>query len=283
MPIWEFLFIVVWLIFRIDIIQSLGFFNSSSHRLSTSMPLTIDIIDNLHVQDDYNYLLHDEASGKTAVVDAADAEPILAKLAEKGWQLDYIMMTHHHWDHVGGIPKLMRETGAKVVGHAKDAVRIPHIAIGVDEASGFALGETQFEVMDIPGHTIGHIAYYTAKEKALFAGDTLFSIGCGRMFEGAPQQFHDSLQKLAALPDDVRLFAGHEYTLANLEFAIAQEEAGSAHHAALTDYQSAMQERRAEGLPTLPVLLEVEKRLNPFLCAKNANEFAKLRAAKDDF
>lgn len=243
------------------------------------MSLTIDIIDALHVEDNYNYLLRDEASGKVAVVDASDAEPILAALKEKGWGLDYIMTTHHHWDHVSGIPKLIRETGAKVVGYEGDAERIPSLGVAVNEAGGFAFGETHFEVLFIPGHTLGHIAYYAPEAKLVFAGDTLFSMGCGRMFEGTPQMMHESLQKLAALPDDVMLYAGHEYTLANLKFAIAQ----APENAALLDYQNEVQQMRDAGQPSLPVAMRIEKKLNPFLCAKDADDFARLRTAKDNF
>lgn len=243
------------------------------------MSLTIDIIDALHVEDNYNYLLRDEASGKVAVVDASDAEPILAALKEKGWGLDYILTTHHHWDHVSGVPKLIRETGAKVVGYEGDAERIPHLDIAVNEKSGFALGETHFDVMFIPGHTLGHIAYYSEQAQLLFPGDTLFSIGCGRMFEGTPDMMHKSMQKLAALPDETRIYAGHEYTLANLKFALSREP----ENAALLAYQEKTQTLRDKGLPTLPSLMKDEKALNPFLRAKSADEFGALRSAKDNF
>ncbi len=241
--------------------------------------IEIHIIDALHVEQNYNYVLRDEASGKTAVVDASDAEPILAFLSKKRWGLDYILTTHHHWDHVSGIPKLLKKTDAQVVGYAGDAERIPHISIQLEEGESFVLGESEAEVLFIPGHTLGHIAYYFEADKLLFPGDTLFSIGCGRVFEGTMEQMYHSLQTLAALPDNVQLYCGHEYTEANLRFAMAVEP----DNAALSDYAGKVQEFRAQGKPSIPSMMAIEKELNPFLRAESAEAFAKLRAHKDRF
>ena len=185
--------------------------------------LTIHIIDMLHVQDNYNFLVRDEATGKTAVIDPSEAKGVLDALAEKRWTLDYILNTHHHWDHTNGNVKLKRETGCQVGGYRADAARIPAIDVMIDEDEPFALGESHAHILTVPGHVDGHIAYYFAKDRALFCGDTLFAMGCGRLFEGTAAQMHQSLQKLAALPDDTRVFCAHEYTIPNGRFARSVE------------------------------------------------------------
>ena len=257
------------------------------------MSLQVEIVDMLHVQDNYNFLLHDDEANVTAVVDPSEADGILEALAEKGWSLDYILNTHHHWDHVTGNPKLKRETGCKVVGYGPGAERIPGIDIKLNEDDVFELGNHKAEVIFIPGHTSDHIAYYFEKDGLLFCGDTMFTMGCGRLFEGTPKQMHDSLHKLAALPDKTIVYNAHEYALGNGAFAQAMEP----HNPYLKKRMIEMKARRAERIPTVPTSIGEEKLTNPFLRtasdeiratlnmqdAADTDVFAELRRRKDSF
>lgn len=229
--------------------------------------------------DNYAYLLRDEATKKTAVVDPSEAKPILELLKQKGLQLDYVLSTHHHWDHTGGNKALKQETGCQVVGYAGDAERIPGIDIQLEDNVTFSLGESMAKVLFIPGHTLGHIAYWFEADKAVFCGDTLFSLGCGRLFEGTPEQMHESLQRLAALPGDTQVYCGHEYTVDNAKFALTCEPENKALPERYAE-ASALREKRQ---PTIPSTIEMELAANPFLRVKNAGEFAKVRARKDNF
>lgn len=225
--------------------------------------------------DNYLWLLRDPASGKIAVVDPGDAAPVLAALEVRGWGLDVILVTHHHPDHVGGIRMLKDATGCTVVGAAVDAARIPGLDVGLGEGDTFALGQAEARILAVSGHTIGHIAYAFTEARALFCGDTLFSLGCGRMFEGEPAMFWQSLDKLRALPDDMAVYCAHEYTESNYRFAVAVDP----DNATLLARGVEIMTLRAAGEPTVPSLLGQEKAANPFLRADDAALAARLGLA----
>jgi hydroxyacylglutathione hydrolase len=213
--------------------------------------------------DNLGVLLHDPATGATATIDAGEAAAIDAALVEKGWRLTDILITHHHSDHIAGLEPLKAKYGARVVAPQADRHRIPAIDVAVSEGDTVVCCGTTFTIIATPGHTSGHIAYYSAKDTVLFAGDTLFSLGCGRLFEGSPQEMWQSLQKLAALPDETLLYCGHDYTLANGRFALRHDP----DNAALIARMSEVERLRASGKFAVPVLLGLEKRTNPFLRA----------------
>lgn len=204
---------------------------------------------------------------RTVVVDPGEAAPVLAVLQAEGLQLEAILVTHHHADHTGGVAELRAATGCRVIGPAAEAVPEPAERVsGGDSVETLGL---RFEVIDVPGHTAGHIAFFCADAAGaplMFSGDTLFSGGCGRLFEGSPAQMLASLDTLAALPADTRVCCGHEYTLANLKFARAVEP----HNTALAEYSRRCEIRRAEGQPTLPSVLATERAVNPFLRSREA-------------
>jgi hydroxyacylglutathione hydrolase len=215
------------------------------------------------LRDNYVYLLRDEASGATGVVDPSVAEPVLAVLAETGWRLTHILNTHHHPDHTGGNLEIKRATGAIVVGPRADRDRIPGIDVAVADGERYALGTEAAEVFDVPGHTRGHIAYWFKDSRALFCGDTLFLMGCGRLFEGTPEQMWRSLGKLRRLPGETRVYCGHEYTQANARFALTVEP----QNAALVARARRVDALRAEGQSTVPGTMADELATNPFLRA----------------
>jgi hydroxyacylglutathione hydrolase len=215
------------------------------------------------LRDNYVYLLRDEASGATGVVDPSVAEPVLAVLAETGWRLTHILNTHHHPDHTGGNLEIKRATGAIVVGPRADRDRIPGIDVAVADGERYALGTEAAEVFDVPGHTRGHIAYWFKDSRALFCGDTLFLMGCGRLFEGTPEQMWRSLSKLRRLPGETRVYCGHEYTQANARFALTVEP----QNAALVARARRVDALRAEGQSTVPGTMADELATNPFLRA----------------
>jgi hydroxyacylglutathione hydrolase len=211
-------------------------------------------------QDNYLWLLHD--GRRALVVDPGDAQPVRAFLAANGLELDTILVTHHHADHTGGVDALREETGARVFGPRRE--RIPEPFTPLDEGDAIEVLGLRFEVFDVPGHTAGHIAYYSpdiAGTPLVFCGDTLFSGGCGRLFEGTPAQMVDSLAKLTALPGTTRVCCTHEYTLGNLKFATAVEP----ENAQLIHYRQQCEARRSRGEPTLPSTIELETKINPFL------------------
>ena len=234
-----------------------------------------DIITIPCLADNYAFLLHD--SGTTALIDAPEAAPVLAALREKGWALDMVLLTHHHWDHIDGLPDILKETAPKIVGAAKDAHRLPKLDMAVDEGDEVTVGRLKGRVMDVSGHTVNHIAY--AFPGAVFTGDSLFALGCGRVFEGTMEMMHQSLQKLAALPPDTMVYSGHEYTLGNAKFALTIEPDNAGLQARVKD----VERMRAAGIPTVPSLLSLELATNPFLRAQSAADFARIRAAKDAF
>lgn len=244
-------------------------------------------------QDNYVYLMREGSSGKAAVVDPSDAEPVLEALDQFGWELTHVLATHHHNDHVGGVPELKEKTGCTVVGPRADRDRIPNIDIEVGDGDTFRLYEAEARVWDVPGHTRGHIAYWFPESRALFCGDTLFALGCGRVFEGTHDQMWNSLGKLRALPDDTRVFCAHEYTQANARFALTVETSNQG----LKDYAREIDDKRARDERTVPSLLGREKATNPFLRADVAAlqldigmqgadpvaVFAEVRTRKDNF
>lgn len=245
------------------------------------------------LSDNYVYLLHDAASGATAVVDPAVAEPVQVALAERGWTLTHILNTHHHNDHVGGNLALKQATGCTIIGNRADAARLPGLDAGVSEGDSVTVGGATAQVLEVSGHTVGHIAYWFPESKALFCGDTLFALGCGRMFEGDPDTFWTSLSKLRSLPDDTQVFCAHEYTLANYRFAAALDP----DNPALQARGVVLRELRDRGTPTVPSVLADEKATNPFLRADDAilagrlglagrpasEVFAEIRRRKDTF
>jgi hydroxyacylglutathione hydrolase len=227
--------------------------------------------------DNYIWLVHDAASGETAVVDPGDAAPALAEAERRGWAVAQVWNTHHHWDHSGGNLAMKAATGCTVSGPATE--NIPGRDIALSEGSELRIGGHAGRVIDIPGHTLGHVALIFDDDRIAFVGDTLFAMGCGRLFEGTAQQMHRSLQRLAELPEDTALYCGHEYTLANARFAAHAEPANGAIAARLEQVKAL----REAGAITLPTSVAQERETNPFVRATDAQEFARLRADKDSF
>jgi len=245
------------------------------------------------LSDNYGYLIHDAESGATAAIDTPSAEAIQAALEAKGWTLTHIFNTHHHADHAGGNLELKAATGCQIIGPRADARRIPGIDIEYGDGDSFMFGEHPVEVFDTPGHTAGHVVYYLPEDGVAFVGDTLFSLGCGRLFEGTPQQMWASLGKLMRWPDPTLLYCAHEYTQANARFALTVEPGNHA----LVERSRAVDGLRARGQPTVPTTLALEKATNPFLRPTSAEiqrsvgcdgsdpveVFARVRALKDEF
>ena len=245
------------------------------------------------LKDNYAYLLHDPATGLTGVVDPSEAAPVIAALERRGWTLSHILNTHHHWDHTGGNPELKKRTGALVVGPKPDEARIPMIDVALGDGERWKLGEAEARILFIPGHTRGQIAFWFPESKAVFCGDTLFPIGCGRHIEGTPRQMWASLGKLRSLPPDTRVYCGHEYTQANARFARTVDPGNEK----LRARAAAVDALRAKGAATVPSTIAEERLTNPFLRADQpslASElglrgadpvtvFAEVRRRKDHF
>ncbi|PSC76082.1 hydroxyacylglutathione hydrolase [Micractinium conductrix] len=246
------------------------------------------------LSDNYSWLLHEPSAGVTAVVDPAEVAPVVAAAERLGWTLTHILNTHHHWDHVGGNEELKKRFGVTIVGPAADAARIPGIDVQLKDGDRYSLGAAELQCFDTPGHTRGHVTFHFPASKALFPGDTLFSLGCGRLFEGTPAQMWASLSKFAPLPGDTRVYCAHEYTESNARFAVhvdAGNEDLKRMHADITA-------KRARQEPTVPSVLDDERKCNPFLRpdspairaalgvpadASNDVAFGAIRAAKDTF
>lgn len=241
--------------------------------------------------DNYTYLLHDDETGQTAVVDVPEAAPVLAELSRRGWTLTDILLTHHHDDHIQGVAEVKAQTGAVVIGAAADAHRLPPLDLAVSEGMSITLGRHHARIIEVPGHTVGHIAFVF--DGFAFTGDSLMSGGCGRLFEGTAGQMWASLQKLATLPDETLICSGHEYTAANLRFAASLD----GENAALQGRIEKVTKAREKGLPTVPSKMSGERATNIFLRAgeaaikaavglaqaSDAEVFADLRERKNKF
>ncbi|MBK8907297.1 MAG: hydroxyacylglutathione hydrolase [Rhodospirillales bacterium] len=245
------------------------------------------------LSDNYVYLAREPENDVCACVDPAVAEPVLRALDRLGWRLTHILNTHHHGDHVGGNLELKRATGCTIVGNAADADRIPGIDVEVRDGGTFRLGTENARIIDVSGHTRGHIAYWFEASRVLFCGDTLFSLGCGRLFEGTPAEMWASLRKLRDLPDDTAVYCAHEYTLSNAAFALAVDPDNSALRARAEEVRAL----RAVNRPTVPSTIGAERAANPFLRADAddlqqaaglagrdpVSAFAEIRRRKDRF
>lgn len=223
------------------------------------MPLEIVTIPCL--RDNYAFLAHDKTTGETAVIDVPEAAPIAAALAQRGWKLSHVLLTHHHADHVDGLAALLADHPAQVLGAAADAHRLPPLDRALTEGDTITIGSDTGTVIDVSGHTVGHIAFYFAASAVVFTADSLMAMGCGRLFEGTPAQMYASLGKIAALPGDTLVCSGHEYTASNAKFALSIEP----QNAALISRIEKIETARAQGRPTVPSVLSNERATNPFL------------------
>jgi hydroxyacylglutathione hydrolase len=250
------------------------------------MPMDIHLFPCL--SDNYGILLRDRATGQAATVDTPDASAILAEAESLGWTLSLILNTHWHPDHAGGNEQIQKVTGARIVG-PQEVTRIAPLDQPVVDGDKVRLGETEFLVIDTGGHTLGHVSFYDAADKVVFVGDTLFALGCGRLFEGTADQMWTSLSRLAALPDDTVVYCAHEYTASNARFALSLDD-----DPAVTSRAKAIFAARERGEATVPTSIGVEKATNPFLravklapklgaAASPVEAFASVRAAKDAF
>jgi len=227
--------------------------------------------------DNYGFLVHDSEQNTTASVDTPDADAINAALEEKGWSLTHILNTHHHGDHTVGNLALKEKWNCIIVGAANDEERIPGIDVRVSDGDIYDFGSFKAQVFEVPGHTTGHIAYYFASEDMAFVGDTMFALGCGRVFEGTHEMMWNSLEKLMALPDETTIYCAHEYTQANAAFALTVEPGNEA----LVTRAKEIDELRAQGIPTVPTTIGLERATNPFVrpMSENLQETIGLRGA----
>ncbi len=239
------------------------------------MPLEIVRIPVL--SDNYVWLVHEPVSGETMAVDPAVAEPVLAEAQQRGWQITQIWNTHWHPDHTGGNAAIREATGCTITGPAAEAERIPTLDRLVSEGDTIALGSVTARVLDVPAHTAGHIAYHFAEDCAAFVGDTLFAMGCGRLFEGTAKQMFANMRKLEVLGDETRIYCAHEYTMSNGRFALTVEP----ENAALVSRMAEVTAMRERGEPTVPTTIALERATNPFMRASSVAELAERRAAKD--
>ncbi|KAK7402239.1 hypothetical protein VNO78_14343 [Psophocarpus tetragonolobus] len=260
--------------------------------VNMSSSLQIELVPCL--KDNYAYLLHDVDTGTVGVVDPSEAVPVIDALSRKNRNLTYILNTHHHHDHTGGNVELKARYGAKVISSGTDKERIPGIDIYLNDGDKWMFAGHEVLVMDTPGHTRGHISFYFPGSGAIFTGDTLFSLSCGKLFEGTPQQMLSSLKKIMSLPDDTNIYCGHEYTLNNTKFALSIEPENEE----LQSYVAHVTYLRSKGLPTIPTTMKMEKACNPFLrtssvairqslniaaTANDADALGVIRQAKDNF
>ena len=255
------------------------------------MPL--DVFQFPCLSDNFGVLIHDRATGKTASIDAPEALPVIAVLEAKGWTLTDIFTTHWHTDHVDGNLTLKAKYNCKITGPKAEADKIPGIDVTVSEGDTFDFAGRAVTVIDCPGHTLGHISYHIASEKLLFAADTLFALGCGRLLEGTPAQMWSSLSKLMALADDTIVYCGHEYTLSNAKFSVTIDPENAELAARFEDIKA----KRGRGEATLPTTIGLERRTNPFVrphdlkirrvlgmeSASDAEVFAEIRQRKNNF
>ena len=231
------------------------------------------------LQDNYSYLIIDEENNIACVIDPSEADPIIKYLEENNIKLKFILNTHHHYDHVGGNQKLKEKYGASVIGYKGDKERIPGIDILLNDQETWIHKNFEAKIIHIPGHTLGHICFYFYKEESVFTGDTLFSLGCGRIFEGTYSQMFNSLMKLKELPENTKVYCGHEYTKKNLDFCLTYD----ANNKNLKTKVHQVDERLKNGLPTIPSTIKDELECNIFLRSNNMETFSKLRDLKDNF
>lgn len=229
------------------------------------------------LSDNYVWLLHDDASGETVVIDPAVADPVLAEAAERGWTISQIWNTHWHGDHVGGNAEIKAATGCLITGPTAEAVKIGSLDRKVGEGDKVRIGDHVATVMEVPAHTAGHIAYHLADDHIIFVGDTLFAMGCGRLFEGTADQMFANMTRLAALPDDTMVYCAHEYTQSNGRFALTIEPDNEALAARMAQVDAA----RGRGEATVPTTIGLERATNIFMRASDAAELARRRTAKD--
>ncbi|WP_407473890.1 hydroxyacylglutathione hydrolase [Sulfitobacter sp. PM12] len=255
--------------------------------------MSFDLVTIPCLSDNYAFLLRDLTSGKVALIDVPEAAPITAKLDELGWTLTEIWLTHHHPDHIQGVPALIADHPARVIGAKADAERLPPLDAAYDDGQSFTFGAHTVDVIDVSGHTVGHIAFHVPAAKCVFTADSLMALGCGRLFEGTPAQMWDSLQKLMRLPADTTVCSGHEYTQSNAKFALTVDPENTA----LISRAREIDQARADGEPTVPSTLSTELETNPFLRpsdpgiraqlgmvnATDTDVFAEIRARKDRF
>ena len=231
------------------------------------------------LQDNYSYLIIDKNNLKACVVDPREASPIINFVEKKKLKLEYIINTNHHYDHVGGNLELKRKYNSKVIGFKEDKKRIPGIDILVEDNQIWNEDNFEAKIYHVPGHTSGHIAFHFFKEKKLFIGDTLFSLGCGRIFEGTNEEMFNSLNRIKKIPDDTEIYCGHEYTLQNSKFCLAHDST----NLNLKNKILEIERKLKNGLPTIPTFLKDELKCNIFLKAKDVKSFSKLRDLKDNF
>ena len=231
------------------------------------------------LSDNYVWLIHEAESGETMVVDPAVAAPVLAEADRRGWRITQIWNTHWHPDHTGGNAEIKAATGCVITGPAAEFERIPTLDAQVREGDQVRLGASIADVIEVPAHTAGHIAYHFAAERAAFVGDTLFAMGCGRLFEGTAEQMFENMAKLAALPDETMVYCAHEYTQSNGRYALVAEPDNLALAARMVSVDAA----RARGEATVPTTIGLERQTNPFMRANSVEQLAERRAAKDGF
>jgi hydroxyacylglutathione hydrolase len=241
--------------------------------------MRIEVVRIPALSDNYIWLAHDAASGETIVVDPAVAEPVLEAAAARGWTISAIWNTHWHPDHTGGNAAIKAATGCTIIASAAEAAKIPTADRLVAEGDTVTLGAFQAEVIDVPAHTAGHIAYHLPEAGIVFVGDTLFAMGCGRLFEGTAAQMFANMQRLAALPGETTVYCAHEYTQSNGRYALVAEPDNNALVARMAEVDA----MRAQGLPTVPTTIALERATNPFMRAASVEELAERRAAKDSF
>jgi hydroxyacylglutathione hydrolase len=241
------------------------------------MRSSIEVVRIPVLRDNYVWLVHEPGSGETAVVDPAVAEPVLAEAAARGWRITQIWNTHWHPDHTGGNEEIKRATGCFVTAPAAEAGRIPTMDRGVAEGDRVTLGPAEAQVLEVPAHTAGHIAYHLPSEEILFVGDTLFAMGCGRLFEGTADQMYRNMRRLADLPPQTKVYCAHEYTLSNGRFAVTVEPDNQALRERLAQVEAA----RERGEATVPTTIGLEQQTNIFMRASSVRELAQRREAKD--
>ena len=241
--------------------------------------MTIEVVRISARQDNYIWMAHDDLSGETVVIDPADAAPVLAEADKRGWKIGQIWNTHWHGDHIGGNAGIKAATGCTITGPAAEAAKIPTLDRLVGEGDRVTIGAVEAEVLEVPAHTAGHIAYYLPQAGIAFVGDTLFAMGCGRLFEGTPAQMFANMQRLAALPPETIVYCAHEYTQSNGRYALHAEPDNQA----VIDRMREVDALRARGAPTVPTTIALERETNPFMRAAGVEQLAQRRAEKDNF